>query len=107
MLHYVVQNVVRRNMETQSLNLAQDICPVSEFRANSTSLIKRVREEHRSIILTQHGKSAAVVIDVADFQNMIDELALYKEIKEADLAIDNGHGIAQSKVKKELLAKFK
>jgi hypothetical protein len=38
---------------------------------------------------------------------MKDELALYKQIKEADLAIENGHGIAHSKVKKQLLGKFK
>ena len=87
-------------MENYSLDLAEDICPVSEFRANSTNLIKRVREEHRPIVLTQHGKSAAVVIDVADFQKMQDELSLFKEIKEADLAIDEGKGISILKPRK-------
>ena len=94
-------------MEPFKLNLVEDICPVSEFRSNSTNLIKRVREEHRPLVLTQHGKSTAIVIDVADFQNLRDELELYKQIKAADSAIDNGQGISNKKAKSILLGKLK
>jgi antitoxin YefM len=46
------------------INIEQDIKPLSEFRANTASLVKQVKETKRPLIITQHGKSTAVLMDV-------------------------------------------
>jgi len=82
------------------INLAEDICPISEFRANSNSLIKTMKEFHRPLVLTQNGRSSAVLIDVKDYQEMKDQLELLKQISASQLQIQDGEGISHTKAKK-------
>ncbi|NHZ85491.1 MAG: type II toxin-antitoxin system prevent-host-death family antitoxin, partial [Planctomycetia bacterium] len=61
------------------INFEDDIKPLSEFRANSANFIKQIKDTKRPLILTQHGKSAAVLIDVAEYQATIEKLELLQE----------------------------
>lgn len=54
-----------------SINLVSDIRPLSEFRANTAALISQVRKTGRPLVLTQHGKSAVVLLDVRMYQSML------------------------------------
>jgi prevent-host-death family protein len=53
------------------IDLVSDIRPLSEFRANTASLITQVRKTGRPLVLTQHGKSAVVLLDVRLYQSML------------------------------------
>ncbi|NTU52647.1 MAG: type II toxin-antitoxin system Phd/YefM family antitoxin [Chlorobiaceae bacterium] len=53
------------------IDLVSDIKPLSEFRANTASLISQVRKTGRPLVLTQHGKSAVVLLDVRLYQTML------------------------------------
>lgn len=75
------------------LDLEEDIKPVTEFRANAASLIERVRKTKRVLVLTQRGHSAAVLVDVAEYQKMVDELALLKDIHTAEKQLAEGLGV--------------
>ncbi len=50
----------------RQIRLDNDIQPLSEFRSRTAFLIKQVNEDKRPLILTQHGKSIAVVLSVSD-----------------------------------------
>lgn len=39
----------------------QDIHPLSEFRAKVASFVQQVHQTHRPVVITHHGKSAAVL----------------------------------------------
>lgn len=65
------------------IQLDQDIRSLTEFRANASAFIERVKAKKRPLILTQHGKSSAVLIDVEDYQKMIDKIHLLEEIAAA------------------------
>lgn len=41
-----------------SINIVEDIKPLSEFRANTATLVKHIKKTGRPLVLTQHGKSA-------------------------------------------------
>jgi len=45
------------------MNLTEDIEPIPDFRANAAALLKQVQETRRPLVLTPHGRSAAVVFD--------------------------------------------
>jgi prevent-host-death family protein len=81
-----------------SVNLKEDICPISDFRANTTSMLKKVREFHRPLVLTQNGKSSAIVLDIGDFQSLIDELELAKELIESKQQITRGESFSNEEV---------
>ena len=54
-----------------SINLEEDIRPLSEFRANTASLVKQIKMTGRPLVLTQHGKSTVVLLDVGHYQSMV------------------------------------
>ncbi len=72
------------------LRLDQDIKPLSEFRANAASLVRQVRSTKRPLVLTQRGHSSAVIIDVAEYQRLVDALELLRDIQTAERQLEEG-----------------
>jgi prevent-host-death family protein len=87
--------------------LDEDIQPLSEFRANAAAMLERVRSTRRPLVLTQRGHSAAVVVDVAEYERLIEEIELLRDVQLAEQQIADGEGIPHSEVKKELLARLR
>ncbi|NTU93380.1 MAG: type II toxin-antitoxin system Phd/YefM family antitoxin [Chlorobiaceae bacterium] len=58
----------------QGIDLENDIRPLSEFRANTASLVRQVKKTGRPLVLTQHGKSTVVLLDVRHYQELISSL---------------------------------
>jgi len=54
---------------------------VTEFRANTSALLVQLHQTRRPVILTQHGRSAAVLLDVRDYEEMLDELITLRDVK--------------------------
>lgn len=54
----------------QYLSLNQDIIPISEFRSSTATYLKRIKKTKRPIVLTQHGRSAAVVLDIGEYMKL-------------------------------------
>jgi len=84
---------------------SQDIQPLSAFRANAAAFLKRLRESRRPLVLTQHGKSAAVVLDVAEYDSLMDEIELIRDIKEAQAQLSRGEGISHGDAMSKLRAR--
>lgn len=75
------------------INLSEDIQPLSEFRANAAAMLRRVRDSRRSLVLTQRGHSAAVVLDVRQYERLLEELELLRDIHLAEQQIAAGEGV--------------
>ncbi len=88
------------------IQLDQDIRSLSDFRANAASYIERVKSKRRPLVLTQHGKSSAVLIDVEDYQNLLDKIQLLEEITTARKELENGEGVSHEEFFSELRAKY-
>ena len=56
----------------KTLQVAQDIIPVGTFKAHASQLIRRLRTEHRPIVITQNGKPAAVLVTPEEFDRLRD-----------------------------------
>jgi antitoxin YefM len=90
----------------QRLILDEDIKPMSEFRAHTASCIQQVQNSKRPVVITQHGKSAAVLIDVSEFESMSQRLELLEDIAEGESMIDAGEGIPHSKARELVLKRI-
>lgn len=88
------------------LKLHTDIKPVSEFRANAAELIEHVRKSGRPLVLTQRGHSAAVVLDVNEYERMVEEIELLTDVRTAVGQIESGEGISNRDAKAELRRRF-
>jgi antitoxin YefM len=87
--------------------LDADIHPVSDLRSNFSSLIDQVHNTKRPIVITQHGRSAAVLLDVSEYERMVDKFELINDIETATKQIDEGRGIAHEKARKHLQSRIR
>jgi len=70
---------------------SRDIQPVTDFRANAARCIEQVQATGEPVILTQHGRSAAVLLDVDSHEDTLDELALLRDLREAAQQVASGN----------------
>jgi prevent-host-death family protein len=71
-------------------SISKDIEPLSEFRKKSADFIKRLKKEKQPIILTQHGKSAAVLMDVSEYERFTKKMEMLEDLLEAKHQVEQG-----------------
>jgi antitoxin YefM len=90
----------------QRVVLDQDVKPISEFRANAASLVQQVQRTKRPLVITQQGRSAAVLLDVSEYEKLLDRLDLLQDIHTAENQIDNGQAISHAAARKKALGRL-
>ena len=81
----------------------QDIQSLTAFRANVASFVDQVRQTRRPLVLTQHGQSAAVLLGAAEYEALIEELEVLRDISISERQLAEGKGIPHEEVKAQLL----
>ncbi|MBP7549032.1 MAG: type II toxin-antitoxin system Phd/YefM family antitoxin [Gemmatimonadaceae bacterium] len=89
------------------LKPTRDIQPVTEFRANAAQFIEQVRGTGAPMILTQHGRSAAVLLDVESYEALMDELALLRDVRQAEDEVASGKSRSHAAVAKTVRARLR
>lgn len=93
-----------------NISISKDIEPLSEFRKRSANFIKRLKEEKQPIILTQHGKSAAVLMDVTEYERITKKMELLEDLLEAKQQVEQGNTYTREEAKERIdkhLSKWK
>jgi len=85
-----------------SIRPSTDVLPVTEFRANTSAMLTRMHVNKRPVILTQHGRGTAVVMDVDVYERLLDEMELLRDLHMAEGQIARGEGIPHEQVVAEL-----
>lgn len=82
--------------------------PITEARANLTTLVNRVKNKLDEYIITVNGKPAAVIMSAAEYESwketneILADKKLMKAIKEGEEDIKKGRVYDWEDVKKEL-----
>lgn len=90
----------------QRLKVDQDIRSMSEFRTGIASFIQQVHDTKRPLIITQHGKGAAVLLDVTQYEAMQDKIELLQDINTSITQLETGKGIEHRDAKATLLKRL-
>lgn len=90
-----------------SIRPTTDIRPLAEFRANLAAVVEQVQRTKRPVILTQHGRSAAVLVDAEAYEAMQDRLELLEDIRAAEAELARGEGVAHGKAKAAVLSRLR
>ncbi len=85
------------------LRIDQDIRSMSEFRTGIASFLKQVHDTKRPLIITQHGKGAAVLLDVGEYEAMQEKIELLKDIQISVSQIENEEEIEHKNAKEMIL----
>ena len=86
------------------VNFAEDIVPLSSFRADVTRLMNQTRQTHRPVIVTQNGRASNVFLDVADYQQLINKVELLQDIYQGEKDISAGRVHSTSDVRRAIAA---
>ena len=84
-------------------HFVEDIKPISHFRANAADLIRHVTQTKRPLVLTHRGQSAAVVLGVVEYEELVGEVETLRDIQVAEKQIASGRGVPHEKARKHVL----
>ena len=85
------------------INLSQDIKSLSDFRANAASYVQNIKRTRRPMVITQNGRSSAVVIDVDEYESLLEKIELLQDVQIARQQLAQGKGIDQKSAKEMIL----
>lgn len=77
----------------QRLRINEDIRPLSEVRTGISNFIKQVQDTKRPLVITQHGKGVAALVDINKFEAMQEKIELLMDVQTSLQQIDNGQGL--------------
>ena len=65
------------------MKLSKSVKPISYLKQNTAEAIKKVHENHAPIVITQNGEAKAVLIDLAEYEQDQESLAMLKMIAQS------------------------
>lgn len=90
-----------------AIRFSEDIRPLTEFRANAAAFVEQVQTTHRPIVLTQHGRSAAVLLDVSEYERLLERAEVLEDIQAAEAQLARGEGVEHEVAKQRILARLR
>ncbi len=86
---------------------SEDIRSLSEFRANVADVVRQVQRRRRPVLLTRQGRSAAVLLDVDAYEEVVEELEVLRDVHQAEKELVAGKGVAHTKARNQVLARLR
>lgn len=84
------------------LDFVEDVVPVSDLRTKAAQIIDRVHQTRQPVLVTQRGRSAAVLLDVAEYQRQQRRMALLEHIALGKRDVAAGRTYTQEQIEAEL-----
>ena len=85
------------------INLVEDIRPISYVKTHTAEIMRQVREKNNPMVITQNGEAKAVLMDVKQYQTIVNAINLMKIISIGENDLKNGkiytHENLQKKIK--------
>ena len=88
------------------INVNEDIRPMSEFRSGVASFLKQVHDTKRPLVITQHGRGVAVLLDAQEFEAMQEKIDILEDINKSISQIEDGEGVPAEKAKEAILKRI-
>ena len=81
----------------------EDIRPMSEFRTGIASFLKQIHHTKRPLIITQHGKGVAVLLDAGEYEAMQERIEVLEDIQTSIGQVEAGQEIDHNRAKNNVL----
>lgn len=78
--------------------MSESILSLSEFKADASRLLDRIREEPTTLVLTQNGRARAVVEDYEQHRLHREALLMLKLMVQGERDVEDGRLVAQDQV---------
>lgn len=85
-----------------TMDLTEDVEPVTALKRDAARLIERARERSAPIVITQNGKPTAILQDVASYERQRRALHLLKLIAQGEEDVAQGRTTSHAKARARL-----
>ena len=86
----------------KNISVTNDIVPVGQFKSSLAKYLKEIQEKKNSLIITQNGKPAGVLISPAEFDELRGAKLFIDSISRGLSDSEKGEKYTTSQLKKEL-----
>ena len=84
------------------INLVEDIRPISYVKSHTAEVMKQVREKNNPMVITQNGEAKAVLMDVKQYQNIVNAINLMKILSIGEKDLKKGRVYTHEELKRKL-----
>ncbi len=86
----------------KNILIASDIIPVGQFKSGLAKYLKEIQIKRNSLIITQNGKPAGVLISPSEFDNLRQTKLFIDSISRGLSDSENGEVLSTKQLKSEL-----
>ena len=84
----------------------EGVKPISDFRKDSARVLKLLHERREPILLTQRGRSVAVLLDIETYERLEYDSGLRASYLRGVADLERGRSRPHEEVAKEVLGRF-
>ncbi len=86
----------------REISVSSDIIPVGEFKSGLAKYLKEVQQKKNSLIITQNGKPAGVLISPSEFDKLRHAKLFFESVSRGLSDSEKGKVLSTSKLRSEL-----
>lgn len=86
------------------INLVEDIRPVSYVKSHTDDLMRHVARKNNPVVITQNDEAKAVLMNVKQYQNIIDAMNLLKILSIGESNLRNNQTYTHAEIDAEIRA---
>jgi len=84
------------------VQLSEDLVPIAAFKARVSAYVRGVQKHRRPVVITQHGRPAAVVLSPADYDLLGGRGAYLTAIREGLADAKSGRTISDDEMTRRM-----
>jgi antitoxin YefM len=85
----------------------EDIRPMSEVRTGFASFLKQIHDTKRPLIITQHGKGVAVLLDAGEYETMQETIEMLQDIQTSIGQIEADQGVEHEDARANVMERIR
>jgi prevent-host-death family protein len=93
-------------MARTAFDLTEDIQPAADLQSRAEGLLRQVRDTRRPVVLTEEGRGTAVLVDIASYQSLLEELDLLRDVHRGLADVEAGRVVPHDEARARLLARY-
>ena len=89
-----------------NLRIAEDIVPLSDFKARASELLKRLAETGAPMVITQNGRAAGVLLSPTEFDVLTERARFVNAVAEGLDDAGSGKVVSHESLVAEVQARY-
>jgi len=84
------------------IQISNDVVSIGDLKVQASRLLRRINENRRPIVITQHGKPAAVMLTTEDYDRLAEHVRFIDAVQEGLAESEKGNLVGDDELDREL-----